>query len=195
MPRLEFETLDKLEHHLSNSTDLTKAIFQSLDLTKVGPLLARATLRDNILLGCKFNDDVLRPFDRPLIFPQLPDLPFNPYRSLLYTPEELLGGYQIGDVESYKNTIDGASYYHYLENRGAASMDAYVTLARRLHDHAMTDALQEYIVGKKVVAIMGGHSVKRDDPVYLKIARLSRELIHAGSVSYTHLTLPTILLV
>ena len=59
-------------------------------------------------------------------------------------------------------------------------MDAYVTLARRLHDHAMTDALQEYIVGKKVVAIMGGHSVKRDDPVYLKIARLSRELIHAG---------------
>ncbi len=180
MPRLEFETLAKLTEHLKHSTDLTNAVFQSLDLTKVEPQLSSATLRKNVLLGCKFNDAVLEHFDRPLIFPELPDLPFNPYRSLLYSPEELLGGYQIGDVDSYKSTIDGASYHHYLEHRGAASMDAYVTLARRLHDHAMTDALQEFIADKKVVAIMGGHSVKRDDPVYLKIARLSRELVHAG---------------
>ena len=180
MPRLEFETLDKLTNHLSQSTELTGAVFQSLDLTKVESELAAAILRENVLLGCNFNDAVLRHFDRPLIFPHLQDLPFNPYRSLLYTPEELLGGYQIGDVDSYRNTIDGASYHHYLENRGAASMDAYVTLARRLHDHAMTDALQEHIADKKVVAIMGGHSVLRDDPVYLKIARLSRELVRDG---------------
>ena len=180
MPRLEFETLDKLKNHLAQSTELTGAVFQSLDLTKMESELATATLRENVLLGCNFNDAVLRHFDRPLIFPQLPDLPFNPYRSLLYSPEELLGGYQIGDVDSYRNTIDGASYHHYIENRGAASMDAYVTLARRLHDHAMTDALQEYIADKKVVAIMGGHSVSRDEPVYLKIARLAKKLVHAG---------------
>jgi len=180
MPRLEFETLDKLKDHLSNSTDLTAAVLQSLDLTKVESQLDGVTLHDNVLLGCTFNDAVLRHFDRPLIFPQLPELPFNPYRSLLYSPEELLGEYKIGDVESYRNTIDGASYDHYRENRGAASMDAYVTLARRLHDHAMTDALQEYIADKKVVAIMGGHSILRDDPTYLKIARLSRELVHGG---------------
>ncbi|MCF6287526.1 MAG: hypothetical protein L3K26_20435, partial [Candidatus Hydrogenedentes bacterium] len=43
-----------------------------------------------------------------------------------------------------------------------------------------TDAMQEYLVGKKVVAIMGGHSMGRDDPNYLEVARLARALIHEG---------------
>ena len=53
-------------------------------------------------------------------------------------------------------------------------------LARRLHDHAISDALQEFLEGKKVVAIMGGHSMSRDDPFYLEVARLSRLLLQAG---------------
>jgi len=63
---------------------------------------------------------------------------------------------------------------------GTTSTPARPTRPRRLHDHAMTDALQEFIAGRKVVAIMGGHAMQRNAAAYLKVARLSRDLTRAG---------------
>jgi len=179
-PRLEIETIEKLQSCLSENRDLSRAVFQSVDLVAVTDLLVDATLKDNVLLGCTTNEAVLALFDNPIVFPILPGLPFNPFRSQLYDPDELLGAYKIGDHATYQQTVDGKCYAHYLTRDGAESMDVYVTLARRLHDHAMTDALQEYIEGKRVVAIMGGHSLLRDDPNYIEVARLAKDLIQEG---------------
>ncbi len=180
MARLEFESIEKLKRHLQSSTDLRGAAFQNLDLSSVAAELKTAELQDNVLLGCVVPPEVLALFSEPLIFPKMPGLPFEPFRATLYSPEELLGAYEIGRHDSYAETVDGLSHAHYTKNNGADSMDVVVTLARRLHDHAITDALQEFVEGKKVVAIMGGHSMLRDNPKYLEVAQLSAELTRAG---------------
>ena len=44
----------------------------------------------------------------------------------------------------------------------------------------MTDALHEEIAGRKVVAVMGGHGLQRNNPYYAKVAILSRRLTKQG---------------
>lgn len=180
MTRLEFDTIAALKAYLETSKDLTGAAFQSIDLASIEEELSSATLKDNFLLGCTFHESTLELFHRPIIFPAMPNLPFDPFRGELYSPEELLGDYQVGKPETYADTVDGRCYQHYLDTGKANSDDVMVTLTRRLHDHAMTDALQAFLKGRKVVAIMGGHSMGRDNPLYIEVARLSRDLVRAG---------------
>ncbi|MEO1272435.1 MAG: hypothetical protein AAFX99_30420 [Myxococcota bacterium] len=54
------------------------------------------------------------------------------------------------------------------------------SLARRLHDHSMTDALHEALEGQRPVAIMGGHGLERRHPVYRMVARIAFKLTQAG---------------
>ncbi len=178
--RIEIESIEELRLHLKISSDLTGVAFQAVDFSGLESLLKGVTLRDNLLLGCTLTPEVQPLFDAPLVFPKLPGLPFNPFRAQLYTPEELLGGYERGCPETYANTVDGGTYQQYVDEGKDDNMDVRITLARRLHDHAISDALQEYLVGKKVVAIMGGHNMGRDNPMYLEVARLARDLVHQG---------------
>ena len=177
---MEFESWQEVELYLTASSDLTGAAFQNVDFTGMEPRLAGTILRKNLLLGCTVPPEILALFDAPLVFPPIPNLPFNPYRGVLYSPEELLGAYRPGKPETYDDTVDGACYRQYVDQRKDGATDVRVTLARRLHDHAISDALQEYLAGKDVVAIMGGHFMGRDDPRYLEVARLARDLVHAG---------------
>ena len=180
MARLEFETPAKLRRHLKRSTDLTGAAFQGLDLVELAPALRGATPRHNILLGCRFDSRVFGRFEQPIVFPQIKGLPFKPVRAKLYTPEELFRGYVVGKPKTYRRTVDGRTYEHYVRTGKAHSTDVFEMLARRLHDHSITDAMQEFLGDRKVVAIMGGHSLLRSDPIYLEVARLARELTRAG---------------
>lgn len=180
MERREFETIGEIREYLKVSTDFSGAVFQDIDLNAIADELKGATLENNILLGCSLSGENTRLFHNAIHFPVLPDVPFKPFRSSLYTPEELLGDYEIGNPSSYEKTVDSAAYKHYLESGKAQSQDVVVTLARRLHDHAISDALQEYLNDKKPVAIMGGHSMRRDDSMYLQVARLSRDLVNEG---------------
>lgn len=175
--RLEFESLAKLRAHLATDRDLRGAAFQSLDLDAVADDLRGTDLGGNVLLGCRFSTETLALFPDPIVMPRFPNLPYDPYRSALYTPDELFAGYEPGD---YETTLDGCIHRHFLDGGGAATGDVVTTLGRRLHDHAVSDALQEFIDGRKLVAIMGGHSLRRDDPVYLEVARLARDLADGG---------------
>ena len=143
MDRLEFESSEELKEYLTSSNNLTGAAFQSIDLTSVKDELQDATLVDNILLGCETDASTIQLFQNPVIFPKLPGLPFNPFRSQLYSAEELLGDYKIGRPGSDQQTLDGKIYKHYTDSGKANAADIAVTLARRLHDHAISDALQE----------------------------------------------------
>jgi len=185
MSRLEFESAAELKACLEICQDLSRAVFQSIDLTPFEESLRGVTLTHNVLLGCKTNESVLALFDAPILLPTLPELPFNPFRASLYSPEELLGDYQIGDADSYAQTLDGKIYDQFVDSGMADATDIYITLSRRLHDHGITDALHEYLPKRKVVAIMGGHSMLRSDPTYLEVARLSRELVQAGYLPAT----------
>ncbi len=178
--RVEFESEKEVLAYLESNSDLSRAVFQSLNLDELASHLKQSKLYDNVLLGCTASAETLALFKEPLVFPQIPNLPFNPFRSSLYTAEELLGAYEVGNPESYQRTVDGAVYKKYKAQGGAGAEDVMVSLAKRLHDHAIEDALQEFIKGKRLVAIMGGHSMLRNDPMYLEVARLSRDLSKSG---------------
>ena len=110
------------------------------------------------------------------------DRPYNPFRKFLYTPASLYEGYQLGHPESYNECFDNKVYQHYL-SYGKKTTQIEETLARTLHDHAITDALNDFLAGydeKRVVGIMGGHGLLRTDDVFRKVALLSKRLTEAG---------------
>jgi predicted Rossmann-fold nucleotide-binding protein len=49
-----------------------------------------------------------------------------------------------------------------------------------LHDHAIDDAVDELVDGHRLVGVMGGHAVRRDEAAYLAAARLGRALSGPG---------------
>lgn len=182
MTHADLETLAAFHAHLRTHGSLTGAVCQSLDLTGETDTLLAYAVRDAAFLGCRFEPGVpYRLADAgALVFPTLNHVPYNPYQGHLYTPEQLLGAYQPGAAASYADTLDGRVYQHFLQTGGPHPGSLLEALARSLHDHAMTDGRDELIDGRKVVAIMGGHSLGRDTPTYAAAARIARALTEQG---------------
>jgi predicted Rossmann-fold nucleotide-binding protein len=139
-----------------------------------------------VFLGCEFSIEELGDLVSrgAIVFPSLPNLPFNPYRAQLYTAESLFDGFDPGNPCTYCDTTD-AKIYRYWQETGGANADSVINaLARRLHDHAVTDAMNDFLHSAvddtKIVAIMGGHSMKRSDRAYSQVARISRSLARKG---------------
>jgi predicted Rossmann-fold nucleotide-binding protein len=166
----EIETLAELDELVAHgTTSLTGFHLQSLDLSGRADLLARTDVSRAIFLGCRFapgsEEDVRA--RGALVFPAVPDVPFDPYRGTLYTPDELYAGLEDG----YAGTLDAAAYAW---SRSPATLDR--SLATALHDHAIDDAVAEFAAGRRLVGVMGGHALRRDDPAYLAAARLGHDL-------------------
>ena len=53
-------------------------------------------------------------------------------------------------------------------------------LAQSLHDSSIDDALEEFTHGRRIVGLMGGHALTRDDPTYIAAARLAHGLAASG---------------
>src|SRR5215212_5462628 len=103
------------------------------------------------------------------------DLPYDPFRTTLYTREELMAGWP-------EETLDARIERHVLEH-GFRAPPAAEALAQRLHDHAIDVALSELLCAdprQHVVGIMGGATTARTDPWYLRAAELARLLSRAG---------------
>jgi predicted Rossmann-fold nucleotide-binding protein len=129
-----------------------------------------------LLLGCRLSaaDEQSLRSRGALVFPVIAGVPFDPYRGRLYSPDELYAGLGNG----YQETLD-ARVYAWSRQRSTAD-DVALTLAQALHDHAVDDALREFVAGKEVVGVMGGHALGRDGGEYADAARLGRELARAG---------------
>ncbi|NOZ33687.1 MAG: hypothetical protein GXO80_00120 [Chlorobi bacterium] len=115
------------------------------------------------------------------IFPKL-NVPYNIYPNRLYDKNDLYGEYELGKPETYELTFDKIVYKHFIET-GKETDSIKETLARRLHDHSITDALYDFLSKydeKKVVAIMGGHSLARNTEDYKMVVELSKELTENG---------------
>ena len=182
MKRYEFESVAELDDHIQQGLLLHGAVFQGLDLRPYTEVLEAHGIEDALFLGCRLAEGLKPILEQQgnLVFPQLPYLPYAVYRGHLYTPEELMGAYRRGEPASYAETLDDRVYQHFLQTGKQRPASIYETLARRLHDHAMTDALEEFIAGKQVVGLMGGHSLGRDSQVYRDAAHLARVLTQKG---------------
>ncbi|MDF1602791.1 LOG family protein [Nocardioides sp. YIM 152315] len=89
------------------------------------------------------------------------DVPVDPTRRTLYTPGELY------DAAAYDDTLDARAY-----RWAAAPRTPEAALCRALHDHAIDVALERWIGHRRLVGVMGGHGIERDEPAYADAARL-----------------------
>jgi len=182
----EIETLEAFEQHLKSGAHFANVVIQGLDLRGYTRALETAELAGTVFLGCELEKDALQAAlaHGAMVFPPFSGLPYQSYRPSLYTPEELYAGFDPTRPESYTETLDGRIYAHWSQRGGANPPTLLETLAQRLHDHAMTDAMEELLAGggkpRKVVAIMGGHSMLRGQPDYRAVVELSRELTRRG---------------
>jgi predicted Rossmann-fold nucleotide-binding protein len=182
----EIETIEAFEAHLKAGAHFSNVVIQGLDLRPYTQNLRTAELAGTAFLGCELEQEALQVAlaHGAMVFPPFTGLPYVPYRNRLYTPEELYAGFDRTRPESYAGTLDARIYAHW-DARGRANPPSIVeTLAQRLHDHAVTDAMEE-VLGvhggmRKVVAIMGGHSMLRGQPDYREVTLLARELAGRG---------------
>lgn len=178
---VEIDSLPALDAHLASTRRLTGCFVQSLDLTEYGAALIEHDPTGAVFLGCALPPAVEEQLRArgALIFPRLPDLPFDPYRPSLYDADALYG------TSSYAASPDAAVYAWSKADR-QSSLDR--TLAATLHDHAVTDALDDATATldpRRVVGVMGGHSLQRGEPGYAAAAELGGLLTRAGRMVLT----------
>jgi predicted Rossmann-fold nucleotide-binding protein len=178
---LEIESLEALERWLGRGATPAAAI-QGLNLSALTDELLAEQWHDCLLLGCTLEDRAALHVVRSggLVIPRLEGFAFETHRPRLYSPDELFAGFELGDGTSFERTPDQRIYRQYLEQGGAHPPSILTTLARRLHDHSITDALNEMIRGHRVAAIMGGHGMERRDPEFRAVASISRRLTRLG---------------
>lgn len=179
----EIETPADLDAALASGRPLTGLRLQDLDLTAYEErLLTRTDVDGLVVLGGRLPaalDAHLRAH-RALIFPTDPAAPVDPYRATLYTAQELYAGL---DQHGYDATPDHLAYQWAQD--GALHHDAFVTLLRAIHDDSISDALTEFIDGRAVVGVMGGHALGRGTQAYAAAAGLGHDLARAGLVVAT----------
>ena len=183
----EIESLSELDEYLQHHHSLEGVVFQDLDLTEYDGALGAFSLEGAVLLGCTLQPKLLAHAlgSGALVFPRITGLPFDPYRNRLYSVEDLCAGFDPARPDSYAECYDARVYAHWQATGRAHPASILETLARRLHDHAMTDALEELLEPEgadphAVVAVMGGHSMPRGDEAYLAAARIARALSREG---------------
>ena len=165
---VEIDTLSDFDHRLaSGACDLSGWRCHGLDLRERTDALADCQVSGAMFLGCQLADGVEAELEAQgaIVFPSLPDVPLDPYRTRLYTAGELYGDGR------YADSLDARAYAW-----ADAGLDHDGLLAATLHDHAIDRALADWISGRRVVGVMGGHALLRDTTTYADAARLGRLL-------------------
>ncbi len=164
-----------------NNTDRAPAAIRQLDLNDFAAAICESRFLHSIFLSCQMAPSVAGHITCTggVVIPDLYGFKFSVHRAKLYSVEELFAGFDVTDPRGYESTYDYKIYLQYCQ-QGKKPVFIDTSLARRLHDHSITEALDEEIAGRDVVAVMGGHSMQRSDPFYTSVALISRELTQAG---------------
>ncbi|MEV8534210.1 LOG family protein [Streptomyces sp. NPDC051211] len=172
---IEIETLAEFDQVVARGS-LSGYRIQSVNLLERTFALLSSDTTAAVFLGCPMEPDAAAKVraDGALVFPPVPDLPFNPYRGLLYTPEELFSSLASG----YESTPDARAYVWFQETK--ADGDVLSSMLRSIHDDAISDALDEHLAGARVVGVMGGHAMARGGAAYQGAAELGRALSRSG---------------
>lgn len=164
------------------SEEFGEAAYRDIDLRELADLMRGRDFGSSLFLGCELAPEMVSRLAEggAFLIRDIEGFTFPVHRSRLYTAEELFRGFDPGLPDSHLQTLDHIVYREYVESGGEFAESIKVTLARRLHDHSITEALSEKLAGRKIVAIMGGHGLERRNPVYFTVARIARLLTQAG---------------
>ena len=181
---LEIKTQDQLAEILAGPTDvpLRRIAFHGIDIRQQAEAALAHKYSQCIFLSCQMPHGLKRMLTDSLVFPDMGEL-FR-FQTELYTAETLYDGYEVGKPETMSKCFDGRVYKHYLE-RGKQTTDIKETLARTLHDHSISNALNHFLEKYRegdIVGVMGGHGVSRQAPSYAQVARVSKQLAERGKL-------------
>ncbi len=177
--------IDNLEEFVKMGDSLGNCLVQGLDLSGLDVDWNSVKVDNSYFMGCLFRsveDELLLRSKGAFVFPRFEGLPYNPYRSSLYSWRELMEGYS----KDLDNSLDLRIYTHFKE-MGRSNPDVCEALAQRIHDHAIDNALRELLqfddsgmTEKKLVGIMGGHGAMRGGKDYVQVARTAQLLAREG---------------
>ncbi|MFD8547845.1 LOG family protein [Streptomyces sp. NPDC059649] len=172
----EIESLEEFDQ-VASTGSLAGYRIQSVDLMDRTFALLSTDTTESVFLGCAMEPDAAAKVRAggALVFPPIPDLPFDPYRGSVYGPEELFEG--LVDA-GYDATPDALTYHWYQDTKSDG--DIFASMLRSIHDDAVSDALDEHLAGAQVVGIMGGHALERGSAAYRGAAQLGRRLARDG---------------
>ncbi len=99
----EIDTIEEFDAHVGRSGSLDDVVVQGIDLTSRSDLIRSLSCRGATFLGTAMSRDAAaHALDTgAVVFPRLPDLPFDTYRPRLYAQDELLAGWVPGAPGSF----------------------------------------------------------------------------------------------
>ncbi|MGI8676024.1 MAG: LOG family protein [Nocardioidaceae bacterium] len=185
---VEIETLEQFDNAVAEGARSMRGWrLQSVDLSSRSHVLRGLRAAGSVFLGCQVElatvDDLRA--RGALLFPRMPDVPFDPYRADLYSPRQL---YDAIAYAPYDACLD-ARVYAWTRD-GEAQHDLAAALARALHDNSIAEAFDDTLTvgeldGASLVGIMGGHATARGDASYAQAVLLGRALTRAGHTVVT----------
>ena len=178
----EHELVELLEQPVH---ELRRYAFQCLDFTTNPEKALAHFYRECLFLSCRLPMGLKRQSKDSLFLPNMGET-FG-FPNHLYSPEELYDGFRPEAPNSYENCYDGRVYRHYLK-KGKFRTDFKETLARTLHDHSISDCMQDFLSHHdehKLIGVMGGHNLSRLDKAYIQVVKLSKRLTEAGYLMIT----------
>lgn len=180
----EIHTLDEFDAHVERSQSLDGVVVQGVDLSSRSREILGVSCVGGTFLGCRLVGETLEHVvdGGAAVFPRLQGIPFDPYRPHLYRQGELLAGWVPGQRDSFDVDALDSRIYGWSSRHPKGSVPPVLdALAQRLHDHAIDDALGAHLSDRPhVVAVMGGHSMKRTDPAFRTVTELGRAMAREG---------------
>lgn len=182
-PEIFITSISSLEQLLENSFSLRNCTLQALDFHSIRINWQELEIDNTCFLGCKMTleEELVLRQKGAHIFTAPDGLPYHPFRSSLYTWQELMRGY----TPEQDNSLDWQIYQHFSASRYNHNINE--ALWQRIHDHAIDDGLRQLLrydnngmTQKKVVGFMGGHGARRDDPFFIKSAHTAKLLGEHG---------------
>lgn len=178
------ESIDNLPAPDDNGT-IEHYVFQNIDFRQAPQYLAaRHRFTDCCFMGCTIPTEMEEEIGQTcLIFPSMGKI-YQEFASRLYCGETLYAGYDPADENTFSQCFDSLVYSDYIYN-GKFCNKLRETLSRALHDRAISDAMYRFLNrfdSKQIVAVMGGHSLKRGDDAYRQIALISKSLTEYGKL-------------
>ena len=160
-------------------------VFQYINFNQAPQYVAaRHRFTDCCFFGCdipaKMEDEI---GSSCLVFPRM-GMTYNVFRSHLYNGDSLYVGYDPENEDTFSSCFDQRVYSEYIQ-QGKQTGNIKETLARSLHDHAIADAMGDFLSRfeeRQVVAVMGGHALKRTDESFKKVAYISKVLSEKGKL-------------
>lgn len=181
---IEIEELDALRQLLSRTEVVRRYAFQAVNFEKSGFPVENYRFEDCLFMGCIIPPRMYYAMNEQCIVLPRVKMPYKVFPNKLYNARTLYLHYKPGEHETFYTCYDTICYERYMA-LGKETSDIKETLCRVLHDHSIGNALDQFITRydpKDIVAVMGGHAVKRTDPSYKQIVQISKRLTEIGKL-------------